>query len=307
MIIAKCPLRFSLAGGSTDLQDFVDTNNFGSVISFPASVYTYISVHNNNRDKYIINYSKRETTQAAHEIKNDIAREVLVYFGCGPITMTFNTDIQTVGSGLASSSSYMVAAIGAVSKYMRKELSNFEIYKLALHLERKFNPLTGYQDPYGCGLPSLKKMVFRKGKDPEVTFLDQSLLSNLDMHIKYTGIQRQSTKILNKVVKSDRRALLDKVNSLENSIKTSSRDKFLNTISEGWEQKKTITPFILSNKNVKDLDYLLQEDCSVLSHRLCGAGNGGYFLIFSNKDEALSHNNLITIKINQKGLEVIEV
>jgi len=307
MIIAKCPLRLSLAGGSTDLQDFIDANNYGSVISFPATVYTYISMHNNNRGKYIINYSKREETDASIKIRNDIAREVLSHFDCGPVTMTFNTDIQTVGSGLASSSSYLIAAIGATTEYMGKKLSNFEICKLALCLERKFNPLTGYQDPYGCGLGSLKRMVFRKDKDPEITFLDQSLLSNFDMYIKYTGVQRQSTKILSKVVRSDRKSLLEKVVSLENSIKNLNTDTFIATVNDGWQQKKTITPCVLENKHIQDLDLSLQEDYNVLAHRLCGAGNGGYFLIFLNKHDELEQEDVIKIEINPTGLEVFKI
>jgi len=45
MIIAKCPLRISLVGGSTDLQAFIEKYQTGSVISFPSDLYTYISIH----------------------------------------------------------------------------------------------------------------------------------------------------------------------------------------------------------------------------------------------------------------------
>ena len=50
MIIAKCPLRISLAGGSTDLQSYIDFNKYGGVISFPSTLYAYISAHENNRN-----------------------------------------------------------------------------------------------------------------------------------------------------------------------------------------------------------------------------------------------------------------
>lgn len=102
MIIAKCPLRVSMVGGSTDLQAFIDKYERGSVISFPSTLFTYITVHDNHTDKYIINYSKKEEVDNATEIKNDVAREVLVYFDIGPVTVTFNTDILSEGSGLAA-------------------------------------------------------------------------------------------------------------------------------------------------------------------------------------------------------------
>ena len=41
MLIASCPLRISLFGGSTDNPVFIDSYGFGSVISFTSSLKTY--------------------------------------------------------------------------------------------------------------------------------------------------------------------------------------------------------------------------------------------------------------------------
>ena len=87
MLVAKCPLRISLAGGSTDLQSFIDTHGFGSVINFPCNLYTYITLFQdkygyNKQKKYIINYTRREEVDSLDEIKNDVARVVLEYFEC---------------------------------------------------------------------------------------------------------------------------------------------------------------------------------------------------------------------------------
>jgi D-glycero-alpha-D-manno-heptose-7-phosphate kinase len=306
MIVAKCPLRFSLAGGSTDLQDFIDKNGHGAVISFPGTVYTYITVHNNNRGLYIINYTKREEAKNIDNIKNDIAREVLKEFDCEPITITFNTDVQTVGSGLASSSSYLISTIGAISRYKGIEMSNFEICKLALKIERKFNPLTGYQDPYGCGIGSFKKMVFRKNEDPTIEYLEHSLFNNLSMYIRYTGVQRSSTSVLSKIIKSDRRVLLQKVSELQEFVKNEDKERFLDCITEGWKEKKRTSPHILENTHIKNIDLNLEKDENILSHRLCGAGNGGYFLVFTKESYKLG-KEYIKLSIDHKGLEVREV
>ena len=153
MIISKCPLRISLVGGSTDLQGFIDKFGMGSAISFPPNLYTYININNNiSTEKWIINYSKSERVNNPNKIKNDIAREVIKYFNLPPISMTFNSDIPSSGSGLASSSSYLIACIAAACKFKGIDYSQTEIAKLAIKLERSFNPLTGYQDPYGCAL-----------------------------------------------------------------------------------------------------------------------------------------------------------
>ena len=151
MIVSKCPLRISLVGGSTDLQGFIDKFGIGSAISFPPNLYTYITINENiSTDTWKINYSKSEEVYHPIDIKNDIAREVIKHFDLPPIIMSFNCDIPTSGSGLASSSSYLIACIAAACKFKGIDYSQTEIAKLAIKLERNFNPLTGYQDPYGC-------------------------------------------------------------------------------------------------------------------------------------------------------------
>ena len=60
MNITRCPLRIGLAGGSTDLESFIQMNEYGSVINFPIDLYTYTLTHKdvlglNSLGKYIIN------------------------------------------------------------------------------------------------------------------------------------------------------------------------------------------------------------------------------------------------------------
>ena len=89
MIVSKCPLRVSLAGGSTDLLSFVEKYDYGSVISFPINLHTYILITYNTNNVYRINYSNSEEVTDADNIKNDIAREVIKYFNLPPVTVMF--------------------------------------------------------------------------------------------------------------------------------------------------------------------------------------------------------------------------
>ena len=304
MILAKCPLRVSLAGGSTDLQDFIDSNGSGGVISFPADLYTYITIHKNNTKRYIINYSEREEVEHISDIKNDIAREVLARFPSSPVTITFNTDSASQGTGLASSSAYTIAAIAAMAKFCGKGMSRFEIIKLALEIERSFNKYTGYQDPYGCGLGSFKKLEFYKGKDPKISYLDAAVFNHFDMHLLYTGVVRESTKVLEKVVNSDRMSILDVMLLMEKCIHEGDFDEFINLINKGWENKKRSLPEILNGGHLKNIDDKLMRDSQVIAHRLCGAGNGGYFLILSEK--GYEPEGAIPINIDNEGVQTYE-
>lgn len=121
MFIASCPLRISLFGGSTDNPYFVDKYGYGSVISFACDLKTYVTISqdkfgfNQNQHKYIINYSKREEVSSVGEIQNEVVRVVLEYFCMPPVQVTLTSDAYSQGSGLASSSSYIISLIKAAA------------------------------------------------------------------------------------------------------------------------------------------------------------------------------------------------
>jgi D-glycero-alpha-D-manno-heptose-7-phosphate kinase len=127
MIVSSTPLRISLFGGSTDNPYFVDKFGYGSVISFACDLKTYISIsqdkfgQNKHDNKYIINYSKREESKTIEEINNDIVRLVLEYFNVPPILVSMTSDVFSHGSGLASSSSYLISLIKAVAIFLNKK------------------------------------------------------------------------------------------------------------------------------------------------------------------------------------------
>jgi hypothetical protein len=113
MIISKCPLRISLAGGSTDLQVYLDKYKKGAVVTFTSNLYTYITLKPSSTKYYRIIYSSIDNCLDPDEIKNDIAREVIKHFNLPPVEVIFTSDIPSTGSGLASSSSYLISMINA--------------------------------------------------------------------------------------------------------------------------------------------------------------------------------------------------
>ena len=309
MIIAKCPVRASLVGGSTDLDSFLEKYSKGAVISFPCNLSTYITLHENHRDKFIINYTSNEEVSELKKIKNDVARIVLSYFKPQEfLTVGFKSDIFSVGSGLAASSSYLIALIKALATYQNLAISNFDICKLALKLEREFNPLTGQQDPYGCGMTGFKRINFRKDDDPSFEYLNSSFLDQFDMYMFYTGLSRSSTKILKSLNPHRSVPALELVDVMHQAIIDNDVETFLDVINEGWEKKKTASTLIMSSEKLLELDKRLQGCDDVLAHRLCGAGGGGHFAIFARKNSDLEdlgpamNKQLIPVNISLDGL-----
>ena len=295
MIISKCPLRISLIGGSTDLQGFIDKFGKGSVISFPSNLYTYITINKNITDSnYKINYSTSEKTLNPKTIKNDIAREVIQHFNLPPIIMSFNSDIPSSGSGLASSSSYLIACIAAACEFTNTNLSQAEICKLALKLERNFNPLTGYQDPYGCGIGGLKKYNFYKNQITQ-ELLSSSVINNYNLYLIPTDIKRSSTKILNTINYDKSYHLLKLVNDLKQNL--NNEIQFFDIFNKGWESKKQSSSLIV-NKEILLKEEMIKKAWNIKGIKLCGAGGGGYFLVFT-KDVLRYYKQ---IEIDNKGV-----
>ena len=307
MVIAKCPLRISLAGGSTDLQNFIEQHSKGSVINFPINLYTYVTIshdvfgYSSEKHKYIINYTKREEVAAVNEIENDIVRECFSYFGTKPNTCTLTSDVFSSGSGLASSSSYLIAFMTALCKQHKLDINKQNLCELALKIERKFNPLTGYQDPYGCGSGGLKRIDIKKPGEVTIKSLNPDIFNHFDMYLYHTGIYRSSTKLLSKVDINKSIQLLDYVEDMEVCIQEQDTQRFIQTIKDGWAVKKESCPSIIENTKVQSIDDELCKSSDVLAHRLCGAGNGGFYLIFAKKGKKFFKKNMIEVSIDHTG------
>ncbi len=292
MFISSCPLRVSLFGGSTDNPFFVDKFGYGTVISFACNLKTYISLHEDKLGyniaggKYIVNYSVREETKSISEIKNDPVRIVLEHFNSSPLTVSLTSDAYSQGSGLASSSSYIISLIKAISLYNNTPLTDIEICQLAYKLELKFNPYCGFQDPYGCGIGGFKRIEFFKKDVVKYDFLTTDLFHHYDAHLVFSGVTRNSRKILKDVSQNIERSrpLLHTVEQAYSELINRNYTKFLDLINISWEQKKNTTSAITANSTIKDIDQELTANPSVIGHKLCGAGNGGFFLVFSNLD-----------------------
>jgi D-glycero-alpha-D-manno-heptose-7-phosphate kinase len=310
MIVASCPLRISLVGGSTDHPHFIKKYETGSVISFPSNLRTYISIHqdvfgiNSIDQNYNINYSKRETVREISDIQNEMVRHCFEYLDVERINCSLVSDIYSAGSGLAASSSYLQALIKAVFVWRKEQITEFEVCKIAEQIERKFNPLVGQQDFYGS-MGGLKRINFHRDGDPEIRYLSTAIFKSMDIHLLYTGILRNSTTVLESLNIDKSVPLMSDVHELELAINSCDVDRFNSVMSRSWENKKQTSKLICENETLVALDEKLRYDSRVLSHKLCGAGNGGYFLIFSNRNSCLEkeYKNCVQINISETGLK----
>ena len=309
MYIASCPLRVSLFGGSTDNPYFVEKYGRGSVISFTSNLKTYVAISQdtigyNNQGKYIINYSRREEVSSINEIENEVVRTVLEYYNIPPVQVTLTSDAYSQGSGLASSSSYTISLIKACCLFLNKSITDNDACKLAYHLERTYNPYCGYQDPYGCGVGGFKRINFMGDNSVTYEFLPTDIFECYDTHLVFSGVTRNSKGILKKVSKN-----LDKVKPLlktcdkaYDTLMKENLDKFLFLLGKSWHQKKETSPSIAECDTIIEIDHVLEKNDTVCAHKLCGAGNGGFFLVFSEKDTLNIPYDCVRITVEPNGV-----
>jgi D-glycero-alpha-D-manno-heptose-7-phosphate kinase len=319
MIIASTPLRISLFGGSTDTPAFIEKYGRGAVISFASSLKTFVTISqdrfgaNSKFREYIVNYSRREEVDSIGEIQNDIVRLVLSRFNVDPITVSLSGDVFSHGSGLASSSSYVISLIKAVSSFIGTELTDSEICALAYDIELELNPYCGLQDPYGCGFGGFKLLEFAQGRRVRVEFLPTGLFDAYDCHLIFTGVTRESKRVLKDVSKSVDKSvpLLELVSLAYDALVDEKYESVLGYLNESWSEKKKTSSLITASPEISRLDAELAQHKQVLAHKLLGAGNGGFFLCFTEKGIAFSESvaglgdqrGSVEVKISGEGIE----
>ena len=315
MVIASCPLRISLVGGSTDHPEFLKKYGEGRVISFPSNLRVYVTIHrdiagiNSLEKKFIINYKSREETDFIDDIKNDIVRETLRTFNIEePLTISFTSDITSSGSGLASSSAYTMALVAALDKFHLKfNYTEANICEIAHRIEKKINPLVGKQDFYGSMSGGTKKISFKYKGETTISYKFTPYIDN-NMALIPTNIKRESTKILSTLDIDKCLSLLLDVDDLDKAIKDMDIDNFYNIIKRSWENKKITSPLICEDEKIKELDNNLKNNKDVVAHKLLGAGNGGYFLTFGNLNNLkLQGFPVIPIHMSNEGVKVVNI
>lgn len=314
MIIASTPLRISLFGGSTDTPAFIEKYGRGSVISFASNLRTYATISkdtfgfNSKDSKFIVNYSRREEVEDIDELQNELVRAVLARFPTEPISVSLTSDVFSHGSGLASSSSYLISLIKAVTAFNRQTMTDSEICSAAYEIELALNPYCGLQDPYGCGLGGFKRLEFRNGRKVFVEFLPTEFFRKYDCHLIFTGITRPSNVVLRDVSNNIEKSfpILELVDEAYEALLNDNFAEFLRLLNESWEAKKKTSDLVASNVKIAALDTALARDESVLAHKLCGAGNGGFFLCITKKRTISGSENFGSVTVGLSGEGTLE-
>jgi len=317
MIISKTPLRISFIGGGSDIVR-KDQKKTGSVISTTIDKYVYVIVNKKSDKKIRISYSKTENENSLNKIKHPIIKACLELFNIkDSIEIVTVADIPSKGSGLGSSSSLTVGLIRALCAYKKKNISKYDLAKLAYYVESKILKKTlGYQDQFNAAYGGFNYFKFYKNHKVTRKSIDQKKIIQefkKNLILIDTGKSRLADTILKNLPKKKNNSSLDFLSNLVKKFHKNLVNKNFEEIGKmidlNWNIKKKLDTKV-SNRQL-DKIYEIAKKNGAIGGKILGAGGGGYFLFFAEPKfqkkivSALNKYKAIDFNFSHTGSEII--
>ncbi|MFZ1267224.1 MAG: GHMP kinase [Anaerolineae bacterium] len=317
MLIARSPVRISLAGGGTDLPAYY-LRYGGAVINTAINRYFYVVLNVNDSDTLQITSSDYQTFyrhDRDSELMTDgslsLPRAVLHHFGVTHGLSMFLASEIPPGTGLGSSSAVTVALVKAVSAACGWTMSKQEIAEEACHIElHKLGMPIGKQDQYASAFGGINYIEFQADR-VQVTplSLSQDTWQRLQRSLMlfFTGSSRNSAEILSKQSQSSKQddaqviAALHSVKALTAEVKVcleqGKLDAFGELLDQNWQAKKRFAPGV-SNERI-DESYAQARACGASGGKITGAGGGGFLMLYCPEP----HQGRVTEALGALGLQ----
>lgn len=329
MYVSKTPLRISFFSGG-DMRSFYSKEP-GAVLSCTIDKYVYVIMNDHPTVDYNIRtmYDVTEDVSDLNEVKNDIIRETLKYYGLtSGFTIASMTDIPANGTGLGSSSAFAVGLAAACARATKQHIGPFQLAEIACEIEinKCLHPI-GKQDQYAASLGGLNYMNFYA--DEQVTVARSLKASNQlfrlekNLLLVYSGRSRSADDILHEQ-DSQLRNNQASFDALKRNAKRAEKafqelqgghlGVFGEMLHDAWEDKKKVAPGI-SNSHI-DTIYDEAVLAGAYGGKLIGAGGGGFFIFYVPEHERADVINAVTsfsqvqvfpFQFVQEGCRVIEI
>ena len=301
MIITKTPLRITFAGGGSDMASYYDEHP-GTCISATINKYVYVLVKKRFDDKIYLKYSDNEVVDVnkVDDIQHDFIRETLKFMSVDYGVEIINwADIPTKGTGLGSSSSFLVGLLLALHTLEGRHVSKKTLADQACYIEiEKCGKPIGIQDQYAAAFGGFNHLEF-SASEHRVSgfgFCDQEIRDiSENLHLFYTGITRESKDILatqtqnlisdNEVVQNMHRNV-ELAEELVEHLVYKDIDAIPIALRQNWELKKKFAGSI-SNSELDRVYDVATTIGGAGGGKIIGAGGGGFFLFWAEDKKKL--------------------
>ncbi|MGN7785946.1 GHMP family kinase ATP-binding protein [Niabella sp. 22666] len=301
---SKAPLRIGLAGGGTDVSPYCDEFG-GAILNATISLSANATIETLASDEIILEAFDRNESASfdwdkalpidGHlDLLKGVYNRIQKDYPFEKRGFKLSTFVDApAGSGLGTSSTLVVAIVGAFTEMLQLPLGEYDIAHYAYEIERTDLKLAGgRQDQYAATFGGFNFMEFYSGDKVIVNplrirqrYLDE-LENNLLLY--YTSTSRESAKIIeeqSKNVTEKKQTSIEAMHQLKQQAQMMKEALLKGQLHEighildiGFEQKRRMAEGI-NNQLIDDIYYAAKE-AGATGGKISGAGGGGFMIFY---------------------------
>jgi D-glycero-alpha-D-manno-heptose-7-phosphate kinase len=304
---SKAPLRIGLAGGGTDVSPYCDLYG-GAILNATLSLYAHATIEPLEDETIVVQGMDRKEEQIFEggaalgslpidgklDLLKGVYNRIRREYGWKAKGFRLSTFVDaSAGSGLGTSSTLVVAIIGAFAEMLRLPLGEYDMAHLAYDIERKELKMAGgRQDQYAATFGGVNYMEFYKDDKVIVNPLrvKQQHLFELENNLLlyYTATSRESARIIevqSRNVTDKKESSIEAMHQLKVQAQLMKEALLLGRIHEigeildfGFRQKQQMAEGI-SNPYIDEI-YEQARRAGATGGKISGAGGGGFMTFY---------------------------
>lgn len=301
---SKAPLRIGLAGGGTDVSPYCDLYG-GAILNATLSLYANATIEPLSEPRIILHAVDRDEefsfdrmdslpVNGQLDLLKGVYNRIQKDYGGIKTGFRLTTYVDApAGSGLGTSSTLVVAIIGAFAEMLRLPLGEYDMAHYAYEIERNDLGLAGgRQDQYAATFGGVNFMEFYADDKVIVNPLrvKQQHLFELENNLVlyYTATSRESAEIIRKQSKNVREKkdssieamhqLKQQAQRMKEALLKGKLDEIGEILDFGFAQKRQMAEGI-SNPLMEDI-YETAKKAGALGGKVSGAGGGGFMIFY---------------------------
>jgi D-glycero-alpha-D-manno-heptose-7-phosphate kinase len=300
VIVTRTPFRITLGGGGTDLPAFYQKHG-GYIVALGIDKYMYVALNVPYADRKVrLHYTRSETVDHVSQLEHELAREALLKHGLHDGVEIASLADLPAGTGLGSSSAYLVGLLNAIRAYRARPATFEELAAEActIELETLAKPI-GKQDQYMAAASGLTELRIAPSGEVTVERIGLPGYAVTDLisktHLYYTNVQRTTTQILGEQTNSLERGtggvedalveILEIGRAIGRAMRAMDFDEFGRLMHAHWMAKKRLSGKV-TIPAVEALYDVVRREYGVLGGKVAGAGGGGFLMLYCPTDGA---------------------
>ena len=300
---ATAPLRLSFVGGGTDFPHYFERHG-GAVLSSTIDHVVRVTITEREDRQvrvrsldlgHLVEYHLDEGPQ--YDGVMDLAKAAIDRIGVtGGLEMTIDSQAPA-GSGLGGSSALVTAVVAALAALKGAEMTTAELARLAYAIEREdLGVAGGWQDQYASVFGGLNLLEFT-ASDVSVTPVrtGPGVLERLrrNLLLCYSGGVRRDVGLIERQIslyhegREDTilgmKELHEMAYAMRDALEAGDPDRLGAMLHEAFEAKRRMNPAIAEGTPIEAM-LGAARGAGATGGKICGAGGGGYLLIYASTE-----------------------